>query len=116
MLVKHYGADPEDERRYSPARYVGSEKRVIQRNPDPSDIAPSYAERQNLTMRMMMRRFTRLTNAFSKKIQNHQHAIALYFFNYNFCRIHQTLKVTPAMAAGVTSKLWELEDVLGLLD
>ena len=84
--------------------------------PDPDHVSTSFVERQNLTMRMSMRRFTRLTNAFSKKIDNLAHAVALHFMYYNFCRIHQTLRVTPAMQAGVTSKLWTLDDVLSLLD
>jgi hypothetical protein len=85
-------------------------------NPNPHDVSTSYIERQNLTMRMSMRRFTRLTNAFSKKIENLGHAVALHFMYYNFCRIHQTLRVTPAMAAGVTDHLWEIKDILGLLE
>ena len=87
----------------------------INGNPDPKSISTSYVERQNLTMRMSMRRFTRLTNAFSKKIENLEYAVALHFMYYNFCRIHQTLKVTPAMAAGVTDRLWEIEDILSLI-
>jgi hypothetical protein len=83
--------------------------------PDPQHINTSYVERQNLTMRMSMRRFTRLTNGFSKKIENHVAAIALHYMHYNFCRIHQTLRVTPAMAAGVTGRLWSIEDVISLL-
>ena len=84
--------------------------------PDPAHITTSYAERQNLTMRMCMRRFTRLTNGFSKKLDNHHHAQALYFLFYNFVRIHKSLRVTPAMAAGVTDRLWSMEDVVALLD
>jgi hypothetical protein len=85
-------------------------------NPDPAHVSTSYAERQNLTMRMSMRRFTRLTNAFSKKVANHEAAVALHFMHYNFVRIHQTLRVTPAMAAGVTDRLWSVEDIAGLLN
>lgn len=85
-------------------------------NPDPKDISTSYAERQNLNMRMGMRRFTRLTNGFSKKLENHIHAVAIYFMHYNFVRIHQTLKITPAMAAGVTSKLWEMSDMVTVIE
>ena len=84
--------------------------------PDMKHVSTSYAERQNLTMRMHLRRFTRLTNAHSKKLENHEHAIALNFMYYNFCKIHMTLKTTPAMAAGVTTKLWELEDLVALID
>ena len=116
MLVKLYGAEPGAEIRYSPAECIGIRQTVISGEPEQKYISTSYAERQNLTMRMSMRRFTRLTNAFSKKIENHEHAIALNFMHYNFCRIHKTLRVTPAMAAGVTSKLWELEDLVGLID
>lgn len=118
MLIKIYGA-PEgrgDERRYSPAQCVGAKKAVVDGNPDIKHVSTSYVERQNLNMRMGMRRFTRLTNAFSKKIDNHCHALALYFMFYNFCRIHKTLKVSPAMAAGVTEKLWNMEDVVALID
>ena len=117
MLVKIYGRDEsEPETRYSPAKCNGTKKAVQSGNPDPKHISTSYAERQNLTMRMSMRRFTRLTNAFSKKVENHAHAIALHFMHYNFVRIHQTLKITPAMAAGVTDHLWEVSDIVGLLE
>jgi hypothetical protein len=88
----------------------------VEGNPDKAHISTSYVERQNLNMRMGMRRFTRLTNAFSKKLENHCHALALYFMFYNFCRIHKTLKVAPAMAAGVTDKLWRMEDIVALID
>jgi hypothetical protein len=87
----------------------------MQGNPDPKHISTSYVERQNLTMRMSMRRFTRLTNAFSKKLENHVAAVALHFMHYNFCRIHQSLRVTPAMAAGVAKSPWTVEDLVGLL-
>lgn len=116
QLIKHYGEDPENERRYSPSHYVGSEKRVISGKPDVADIATSYVERQNLTMRMGMRRFTRLTNAFSKKAENLAHAVSLHFMYYNFARKHQTLKTTPAVAAGVADHIWSLKEIAGLLD
>jgi IS1 family transposase len=116
MLVKLYGAEPGGEKRYSPAKCIGARKRGITGDPDPRHISTSYAERQNLTMRMHMRRFTRLTNAFSKKIENHAAAVALHAMYYNFVRIHQTLKITPAMAAGVTDRLWEMGDVVDMLD
>lgn len=118
MLIKLYGKAPEEtsEVRYSPSECTGTETRVIMGNPDPDHISTSYAERQNLTMRMGMRRFTRLTNAFSKKVENLEHAVSLHFMHYNFSRIHRTLRVTPAMAAGVTNKLLEIEDIVGLVD
>jgi IS1 family transposase len=116
MLVKIYGVDRASERRYSPAKCLGARRGAITGNPDPKHISTSYAERQNLTMRMLMRRFTRLTNAFSKKVENHACAVALHAMYYNFVRIHQTLKVTPAMAAGVTERLWEMSDVVELLE
>lgn len=110
------GAKNKSERKYSPAECTGIKKNVVEGDPDKSKISTSYVERQNLTMRMAMRRFTRLTNAFSKKIENHAHAVALHFMNYNFCRIHKSLKVTPAMAAGVTDRLWEVEGIIDLID
>jgi IS1 family transposase len=117
MLIKLYGPDPnEDETRYSPAKCIGTEEYVITGNPDPDHISTSYVERQNLSMRMGMRRFTRLTNGFSKKVENHAHMVALWFMYYNFVRIHQTLRVTPAMAAGVTNRLWSVADIAALLD
>lgn len=116
QLVKIYGTPQENQTRYSPARYVGAEERIINGNPDSKKVSTSYVERQNLTMRMSMRRFTRLTNAFSKKVENLAHAVALHFMYYNFCRIHQTLRVTPAMEAGVTDRLWEIEDILELIN
>jgi IS1 family transposase len=116
MLVKHYGTPPQSETRYSPAICTGAEKRPKIGNPDAKHISTSYVERSNLTMRMHMRRFTRLTNAFSKKVENHAAAIALHTMYYNFIRIHQTLKVTPAMAAGVTDKLWEMNDLVAMLE
>lgn len=116
MLVKVYGETGEGQKRYSPAHFTGSTKRVMAGNPDQAAVSTSFAERQNLTMRMSMRRFTRLTNGFSKKVENHGHAIALHFMHYNFCRIHKSLKVTPAMAAGVSQTLWSLEDVVKMAD
>lgn len=117
MLVKIYGNDTvEGEKRYSPAICTGCKKQNKIGNPDPEFISTSYIERQNLTMRMGMRRFTRLTNAFSKRIENHVAAIALHFMYYNFCRIHQTLRVTPAMAAGLTGRLWSIHDLVALLE
>jgi hypothetical protein len=119
QLVKHY-ADPgpqaEASRRYSPSECIGAEKRPILGNPDPKYISTSHVERQNLTMRMGMRRFTRLTNAFSKKAENHVHAISLHFMHYNFCRIHQTLRMTPAMRAGVTETLWDVVDLVRMIE
>src|SRR5208282_4510140 len=116
MLQKIYGAEPGGEKRYSPAKCIGAQKREITGDPDPKHISTSYVERQNLTMRMHMRRFTRLTNAFSKKIENHACAVALHSMYYNFVRLHQTIKVNPAMAAGVTDRLWEMVDVIDVLD
>ena len=116
MLVKMYGNNPDGEKRYSPAECIGCERKAITGNPDPKHVSTSYVERQNLTMRMSMRRFTRLTNGFSKKVENHVAALAVYFMYYNFARIHQTLRVTPAMAAGVTDRLWDVSDIVALLD
>ena len=118
MLVKLYGRDlaKAPDTRYSPPPCIGIQKRKMSGNPDPLHVSTSYIERANLTMRMGMRRFTRLTNAFSKKVDNLGHAVALHFMHYNFCRIHQSLRVTPAMAAGVASRVWEIEDIVGLLD
>ena len=116
QLIKIYGATAPGEARYSPAACTGIKKNPITGNPVDKEISTSYVERANLTMRMAMRRFTRLTNAFSKKIQNHQHAVALNFMHYNYCRIHSTIKVTPAMAAGLTTTLWEIEDIVSLID
>jgi hypothetical protein len=103
-------------RRYSPAECIGAVKHRVEGNPDPKHVSTSYAERQNLNIRMDNRRMTRLTNAFSKKAANHDHMMAIYFMHYNFVRIHQTLKITPAMAAGVTSKLWETSDMVRVLE
>lgn len=117
QLVKLYGAAPENAKgRYSPAECTGAIKTRIEGNPDPKHVSTSYAERQNLNMRMHMRRFTRLTNAFSKKVENHAHAVALFATYYNFVRIHKTLRVTPAMAAGVSDRLWEIGDIVALVE
>ncbi len=116
QLVKIYGSPTDGEKRYSPAECIGCERHLIDGDPDPGHISTSYIERANLTMRMGMRRFTRLTNAFSKKIENHAAAVALHMMHYNFVRIHQTLCVTPAMAAKVTDKLWDVDDIVSLLD
>jgi IS1 family transposase len=116
QLLKVFRAVPGGPGRYSPGECCGVAKFTVQGDPDPKHISTSHVERQNLTMRMSMRRFTRLTNAFSKKLDNHIHAIALYFVFYNFCRIHKSLKVSPAMAAGVSETLWSLEDVVAKID
>lgn len=116
MLVKIYGMPASlDESRYSPASCIGCRTANITGNPDPKHISTSFIERQNLTMRMGMRRFTRLTNGFSKKVENHGHAVALHFMHYNFCRIHKTLRVTPAMEAGLTDHVWSLDELVGLI-
>ncbi len=118
QLVKIYGPSPDgegSEKRYSPAECTGAKKEIINGAPDRKHISTSYVERQNLTMRMQMRRFTRLTNGFSKKVENHAHAVALHFMHYNFARIHKSLRVTPAMEAGVTPKLWTIEDIAKLV-
>jgi hypothetical protein len=115
LLVKLYGNDSESETRYSPAECIGCRTAVIGGRPDPNHVSTSYAERQNLTMRMSMRRFTRLTNAFSKKVENHEAAVALHFMHYNFCRIHQTLRVTPAMEAGIADHVWSIEEIINLI-
>lgn len=119
QLVKIYGFDgnaAKPEQRYSAGVCCGAKKKRVTGRPLKRDVSTSHVERQNLTMRMCMRRFTRLTNAFSKKIENLEHAVALHFMHYNFCRIHQSLRVTPAMAAGVTDRLWSIEDIVALLD
>lgn len=115
QLVKQYGPAPGPVGRYSPAICTGARRVEIEGAPDPKHISTSYVERQNLTMRMHMRRFTRLTNAFSKKLENHVNAIALHFAYYNFVRIHKTLRMTPAMAAGVTDRLWEMSDLMDVV-
>jgi IS1 family transposase len=117
QLVKIYGTEPGiPAGRYSPGCVKGCETHVIAGEPATKHVSTSYVERQNLTMRMSMRRFTRLTNAFSKKVENHAHAIAIHFMHYNFCRIHQTLRVTPAMQAGLSDHVWEIEELVGLLE
>ncbi len=120
MLVKLYGQEPESEKRYSPARCIGTNSRVVTGYPDLSKISTSFAERQNLTMRMSMRRFTRLTNAFSKKIENLELTVALHFMHYNFARPHKTLANpyprTPAMAAGISDHIWTIEEIVSLID
>jgi IS1 family transposase len=116
MLVKLFGQAPEGDRRYSPAECTGAIKTPIQGHPDLKHVSVSFAERNNLNVRMHSRRMTRLTNAFSKKMENHAHAMALHFLYYNFVRIHQTLKVAPAMAAGVTNRLWEITDIVDVLE
>jgi IS1 family transposase len=117
MLVKLYGSAPESAKgRYSPAECGGARKEPIVGRPDRKHISTSYVERQNLTMRMSMRRFTRLTNGFSKKLANHHHAQALYFLFYNFARVHKTLRMSPAMAAGIETRLWSMEDIVALFD
>ena len=116
MLHKIYAADPGAERRYAPQVCTGCKPQTVTGDPDPDHISTSYVERQNLSMRMSMRRFTRLTNAFSKKIENHAAALAVYFMYYNFGRVHQTLRVTPAMEAGIANHVWSIEEIVGLLD
>ena len=116
QLIKLYGAPREAHARYSPAECLGCRKQVVSGEPERTHISTSYVERANLTMRMGMRRFTRLTNAFSKKVENHSAAVALHFMHYNFARIHKTLRVTPAMEAGLTDHVWGLEEIAGLLD
>ncbi|MGD2118228.1 MAG: IS1 family transposase [Chromatiales bacterium] len=117
QLVKLYGASPETSKgRYSPAQCTGAIKKTVSGRPAYDDISTSHAERQNLTMRMCMRRFTRLTNGFSKKLENHIHMLSLYFVYYNFCRIHKSLKVTPAMEAGLSDTAYDMEWIIGLID
>jgi IS1 family transposase len=115
QLQKIYGASEETETRYSPAKCIGCDMKVVAGDPDPKHISTSYVERQNLTMRMHMRRFTRLTNAFSKKLDNHAYAVALHFMYCNFVRIHQTLRVTPAMEAGLANHVWKIEELVSLV-
>ncbi|MEX2149029.1 MAG: IS1 family transposase [Steroidobacteraceae bacterium] len=115
-LIKYHGPDPSKRGRYSPPIITGTERICCKGNPDQDHVSTSYVERQNLTMRMSMRRFTRLTNAFSMKVENHAHAVALHFMYYNFGRIHKTLRITPAMAAGVSDHIWSLEEIAKLAD
>jgi len=114
MLIKLYGNDSFD-RRYSTGNCIGTQTAVMSGNPDPAHISTSYVERQNLTMRMSMRRFTRLTNAFSKKVDNHVAAVALHFMHYNFCRVHKTLRVTPAMEADISGHVWSIEELVAIM-
>jgi IS1 family transposase len=115
-LIKVYGGDPNAERRYAPPVCISSRTEIVSGDPDPALVSTSYIERQNLTMRMSMRRFTRLTNGHSKKIQNHCHALAIHYMHYNFGRRQKDLKATPAMAAGIADHAWSLEEIVGLLD
>jgi len=115
MLVKIYGGEKGEQKRYSPAKCEGAMKRKINGNPDKKHVSTSYIERQNLTMRMSMRRFTRLTNGFSKKLENHMNAISLHYMHYNFCRVHQTLQVTPAMEAGISDHVWSIAEIVNLI-
>ncbi len=116
QLVKIYGETVEGQKRYSPAECVGTKKAKVTGNPDPCCVSTSYVERQNLNIRMGIRRFTRLTNAFSKKMENHFHMLAIYFMFFNFVRIHKTLKMTPAMAAGIETRLWDMNDLAKLVE
>lgn len=115
MLVKLYSTDPSLEGKYSPGECCGTRTEAISGNPDPIHVSTSFAERSNLTMRMGMRRFTRLTNAFSKKVENLEHMVALFFMYYNFAKVHQTLRVTPAMEAGLTDHVWSLQEIVALI-
>jgi IS1 family transposase len=115
VLIKVYGNATNHEARYSPGEVIGTETVHMTGSPDPKHISTSFVERQNLTMRMSMRRFTRLTNAFSKKLENHEAAIALHYMHYNFCRIHKTLRVTPAMEAGISNHAWSIEELVSIL-
>lgn len=115
MLIKLYGNDSFDTK-YSPGECIGTQTAVLMGNPDPKHISTSFVERQNLTMRMSIRRFTRLTNGHSKKYENHEAAVALHYMHYNYCRIHHSLRITPAMAAGISGRVWSLEDLVALLD
>ena len=116
MLVKLYGPDRGETTRYSPSVCLGCRQEIVCGRPEQKHINTSYVERANLTMRMGMRRFTRLTNGHSKKLENHKHMQALFFTAYNFCRVHSTIKTTPAVAAGIAKEKWTLEDLIGLLD
>jgi hypothetical protein len=116
MLVKMYGNDRESTVRYSPAECIGCRSQAITGTPDPKHISTSFAERQNLNVRMNLRRYTRLTNAFSRKLENHAAAVALYYFSYNYVKIHRTLRTSPAMAAGVVDRLMEVSDLVALLE
>lgn len=116
MLQKIYGAPSDEEtRRYSPAKCIGCDLKVVSGAPDPKHVSTSFVERQNLTMRMQMRRFTRLTNAHSKKVDNHRHMVALHYMYYNFCRVHSSLRVTPAQEAGLSDHVWSVEELIALM-
>lgn len=116
MLQKIYGAPSDEEtRRYSPAKCIGCDMKVVSGDPDPKHVSTSYVERQNLTMRMQMRRFTRLTNAHSKKVDNHRHMVALHYMHYNYCRVHSSLRVTPAQEAGLSDHVWGVEELVALM-
>ena len=116
MLIKLYGSASDGQTRYSPAKCLGCVPQPVTGDPDPKHVSTSYIERQNLTMRMNMRRFTRLTNAFSKKIENHMHSVALFYMHYNFVRVHQTLRVTPAMEAGIAMTVWSIQNIVELAE
>ena len=116
QLIKIYGAERPGEARYSPANIIGIKSEEVCGTPEPRHVSTSFVERQNLTMRMQMRRFTRLTNGFSKKVENMKHAVALNFMYYNFCRVHSTIRITPAMEAGLTDHVWEIEELVALID
>ncbi|MGA2559681.1 MAG: IS1 family transposase [Terracidiphilus sp.] len=116
MLIKVYGQPASPETRYSPGEVIGTETVRVMGAPDPRHISTNFVERQNLTMRMSMRRFTRLTNGFSKKIENHEAMLAVYFMHYNYCRVHQTLRVTPAMEAGLADHVWTIQELVKLMD
>ena len=115
MLVKLYGNPANPDSRYSPGEVIGTEMHMVTGSPDPKHISTSYVERQNLTVRMSIRRFTRLANAFSKKLANHEAAIALHYMHYNFCRVHKTLRLTPAMEAGIAGHVWTIEELVDIL-
>jgi len=115
-IQKVYGTDPDGQKRYSPAKILSSTTEVVIGEPNPCHISTSHVERQNLTMRMHMRRFTRLTNAFSKKVENHAHSVALFYMHYNFAKIHQTLRITPAMKAGIAQHVWSIEEIVALTE
>ena len=116
QLIKLYGEAPDTEKRYSPATCIGTKRRRVEGSPDPEAVSTSYVERNNLTMQMGMRRFTRLTNAFSKKLENHLHMLSLYFIHHNFCRVHGSLRASLAMAVGVSDTLKDMEWIVGLID
>lgn len=116
MLVKHYGAGSNtDQRRYRPSEFAGADKHHVSGKPNFAKVSTSFVERQNLTMRMGMRRSTRLTNGYSKKVENLEHVVALHFIHYNFARVHKTLRVTPAMEAGISQQVWSIEDIVNLV-